>query len=121
MQKEQEKHSKDTTWLRLPLVLLQQKELSLSAKVIYSYMLQRFMFFVKAQEGVYFESQETIAASCGVSRKTVNESIQSLVALKYISYTKNNKGTCSYVVKDTFKVYKAGKVSLPYTEEEDAF
>ncbi len=79
MQKEQERHSKDTGWLRLPLVLLQQKELSLSAKVVYSYMLQRFMFFVKAQEGVYFESQETIAASCGVSRKTVNESLRGLI------------------------------------------
>ena len=62
-------------WLKLPLELLQEKELSLSAKVIYVYMLWRYTFFVKERQGLYFESQETVASACGVSRKTVNESI----------------------------------------------
>lgn len=107
-------------WLKLPLDLLQEKELSLSAKVIYVYMLWRYTFFVKERQGLYFESQETVASACGVSRKTVNESVQKLSSLGWMSYKKNSNATSTYTVKDVFNLYETRRKTAPQ-EEEDAF
>lgn len=104
-------------WLKLPLGLLHHKELSLSAKLIYVYMLWRFQFFTKVQKASYFEAQETIADATGVSRKTVNESIQALAKLGFVSY-KKTKQSSVYEVKDTYKIYSTNKKEEPMDFEE---
>lgn len=101
------KHN-EQQWLKLPLGLLQHKELSLSAKVIYVYMLWRFQFFTRAQKASYFEAQETIADATGVSRKTVNESIQQLSKLGFVSY-KKTKQSSVYEIKDVYHIYNNKK------------
>ena len=102
-------------WLKFPLGLLQHKELNLSTKVIYVYMLCRFQFFTKVQKALYFEAQETIADATGVSRKTVNESIRQLSELGFVSY-KKTKQSSVYEVKDVYHIYNKKKVEMK-TEE----
>lgn len=101
------KHN-EQQWLKLPLGLLKHKELSLSAKMIYVYMLWRFQFFTKTQKASYFEAQETIADVTGVSRKTVNESIQQLSKIGFVSY-KKTKQSSVYEVKDVYRIYNNKK------------
>lgn len=96
--------TKDTTWLKLPLGLLQE-ELSLSTKVIYAYMLWRYVFFRAKAGGTYFESQDTIAKACSVSRKTVNEGIQSLSCAGLLTYKKSTSQSHTYILHDKFGVY----------------
>ena len=108
----------DTTWFKLPVKLLQQEELSLSAKVIYSYMLWRYNFFKKDNKQ-YFESQETVAQVCDVSRKTANEGIQKLCSLGWITAKKSTMQTSTYTVKDVFGVYTKRQQGLP--EEQEPF
>lgn len=110
------KHN-EKQWLKLPLGLLQHKELSLSAKVIYVYMLWRFQFFAKVQKASYFEAQETIADATCVSRKTVNESIQQLSKLGFVSY-KKTKQSSIYEVKDVYQIYNKKE---SYMESEEPF
>lgn len=93
-------------WLKLPIELLQKDDLSLSTKIIYAYMLWRYSFFKKAHGGVYFESQDTIGTSCGVSRKTTNEAVQRLSAIGWVASKKNSHSTSTYVVKDVFGLYE---------------
>lgn len=110
------KHS-EQQWLKLPLGLLQNKELGLSAKIIYVYMLWRYQFFTKIQKASYFEAQETIADATGVSRKTVNESISQLSKIGFVSY-KKTKQSSIYEVKDAYKIYnKEGA----YVQTEEPF
>ena len=107
---------KEQQWLKLPLGLLSNEELNLSAKLIYAYMLWRFQFFTKTQKASYFEAQETIADAIGVSRKTVNESIQQLSKIGFVSY-KKTKQSSVYEVKDVYRIYN-NKKEEPVNFEE---
>lgn len=90
--------------LRMPLKLLQNTELSISAKVVYTYMLWRFKNSVK-QQGCYSESQAAIAGACDMSRKTVNESIQKLMQMKWLTQAKFERQSSFYEVDDIFNLY----------------
>lgn len=108
---------KSQSWLKLPLELLQKEDLSMSAKVVYIYMLWRFQFF-NSNKAKYFESQDTIAQACGVSRKTVNESIHKLVELGWMTCTRSTLPSSLYEVKDVFLVYdRSQKRKEEYLEE----
>lgn len=113
------KHN-EQQWLKLPLGLLQHKELSLSTKVIYVYMLWRFQFFAKVQKASYFEAQETIADATGVSRKTVNESIQQLSKLGFVSY-KKTKQSSVYEVNDVYQIYNNNSKKGAQMQTEEPF
>jgi len=95
---------KDDTWIRIPTKLLCSDKVSTSAKVVYSYMLCKHQYF-KSSGNVYFESQESIAESCSLSRKTVNESISALQKIGYLVAVQRTKTTLHYNVKDAFDVY----------------
>ena len=100
---------KESTWLKLPLELLQHKQTSLSTKIIYTYMLWRYQFFsVKGSK--YFEAQDTIATMCNVSRKTVNESIQKLSSLGWVVCTRSTLPSSLYEVKDVYGLYNKREV-----------
>lgn len=90
--------------LRMPLNLLQDKELSISAKMVYTYMLWKYKHSVK-QHGYYSESQAQIAVACDMSRKTVNESIQALEGKKWVTQTKFERQNSFYEVYDVFCLY----------------
>lgn len=113
------KHN-EQQWLKLPLELLQHKELSLSAKVVYVYMLWRYQFFTKTQRASYFESQDTIAEAVGVSRKTVNESVQQLAKLGFVSY-KKTKQSSTYEVKDVYRIYNNNNKMEETMQDQEPF
>lgn len=50
-------------------------ELSPGAKLIYVYMLDRTKFFVEAQKGEHFETQQTIANACGLEVKSATRAL----------------------------------------------
>lgn len=95
---------KDDTWIRIPTKLLCSDNVSTSAKIVYSYMLSKYWYF-KSLGKLYFESQESIAQACGLSRKTVNESISALQKVGYLVAVQKTKTTLHYDVKDVFDVY----------------
>lgn len=97
-------HKKQSAWMKMPMELL-QKELSLSTKIVYAYMLWRYTFFIRDKKGTYFESQDSIAEACSLSRKTVNESIQGLVKIGWLTSEKSTMQSCRYTVKDVFDLY----------------
>ena len=47
--------------------------LTIAAKLVYTYMLDRLVFFVDKQKGQHFESQQTIADACGLEYKVVGK------------------------------------------------
>jgi len=76
-------------------------------------MLSRYQYFSKTKKN-YFESQESIAKACALSRKTVNESISELQKRKYIEVNMKSKTTLYYVLKDCFGVYEKESSSYPW-------
>ena len=95
---------KDDTWIRIPTKLLCSDKVSTSAKIVYSYMLCKHQYF-KSLGKTYFESQDSIAGACSLSRKTVNESISALQKLGYLVAVQKTKTSLHYNVKDVFDVY----------------
>lgn len=90
-------------WCKMPLELL-KSDVALAVKVVYVYMLARAKFF--DEQGLsYFESQEVIAKSTGLTRKTVNLSIQKMQEMQWLTCTKNEHKGNSYSVLDAFGVY----------------
>jgi hypothetical protein len=100
-------HKKNETWLRIPTALLCSKGMSTSTKLVYCYMLSKWFYFNKASKD-YFESQESIASACNLSRKTTNECIASLQQKDYLDVVSKSKTTLHYVLKDKFDVYTKG-------------
>lgn len=95
---------KDDAWIRIPIKLLASEHLSTSAKVVYCYMISKDFYFKKSTKP-YFESQESIACACNLSRKTVNECITALQKVKYLTVVQKTQTTLHYSVKDVFNVY----------------
>jgi len=104
---------KTSTWFRLPAELLCNKELSTSTKIVYCYMLSRYQYFSRTRKN-YFESQESIAKACALSRKTVNEAISELQKNSYIEVNMKSKTTLHYVLRDCFGVYEKESSNCPW-------
>ncbi|ANA49240.1 hypothetical protein PMW_115 [Pseudomonas phage phiPMW] len=62
-----------------------------AAKIIYTYMLHRFMFHVVKEGREYFESQSTIGEQCGLDTKTVQRQLKVLVTHGVIASEKAAK------------------------------
>ena len=90
-------------WCKMPLELL-EKDVALSVKVVYIYMLARSRFF-EGQGLDYFESQEAIARATGLTRKTVNLSIQEMQKMQWVELTKSDSRGNSYTIKDVYAIY----------------
>ena len=103
------KSQKKVQWFRYPAEVLMYDDLGSSAKLIYCFMLWRFMFFKRVLQQPYCESQDNLAKQVGVSRKTVNESVIELEKIGWLSVEKfkiaAHVSINIYTVKDVFGAY----------------
>jgi len=72
------------SFIKLPSDVLSCNTLSITEKVIYAYMLDRQNVF----KHNHFESQDTIASSLCISRKTVHRALQKLIKLGVVKARK---------------------------------
>ena len=126
----EKKTSPTNTWIRSSHELLKRKDLTGNAKLVYTYMLDRYMFFTSLEKE-YYENMQDIGEELGIARKTVNDAIkaleeaQMLVIFKKKLYEKDKSVVShSYVVKDIYNLYVPAKVlqmkpaSRVYSEDE---
>lgn len=77
------------------IVLLKESE-----KIVYTYMLDRLVFFVEKQGGDHFESQETIADGCGLEYRLVGRILRGFMdngVLKAKKIRPNDRGQWRWV------------------------
>lgn len=77
------------------IVLLKESE-----KIVYTYMLDRLVFFVEKQSGSHYESQETIAEGCGLEYRVVGRILRGFMEHGVLSAKKvrpNNVGQWRWV------------------------
>jgi hypothetical protein len=92
------------------IVLLKESE-----KIVYTYMLDRLVFFVEKQGGEHFESQETIATGCGLEYRVVGRILRGFMENDVLFAKKvrpNDRGQWRWVytriVKDLKFWYRSG-------------
>lgn len=107
---------KASSWMRLSNDLKRRKDLTSNAKLVYTHMLDKYVFF-SSQGKTYYENMQDIADELGLARKTVNDSIKTLEELKMLSVFKKNMHNStrsivshSYVVLDVYNLYRPAKV-----------
>lgn len=107
---------KASSWMRLSNDLKRRKDLTSNAKLVYTHMLDKYVFFSR-QGKPYYENMQDIADELGLARKTVNDSIKNLEELKLLTVFKKNMHNSvrsivshSYVVLDVYNLYKTSKV-----------
>lgn len=113
----------DSSYEKLPKSLRKSTELTAYQKLLYVYMLDKYMFFAsKGQE--FYESGETLAQEIGATRKTVQNCIDALIEKGMLKKTtRQKKGViqeCSYVVPDVYGVF-SNRSTQPQEEEPDLF
>jgi glutamine synthetase type III len=121
---------KPSTWMRLSNDLKRRKDLTSNAKLVYTHMLDKYIFFSR-QDKEYYENMQDIGEELGIARKTVNDAIkaleeaQMLVIFKKKLYERDKSVVShSYVVKDIYNLYVPAKVlqmkpaSRVYSEDE---
>lgn len=121
---------KPSTWMRLSNDLKRRKDLTSNAKLVYTHMLDKYIFFSR-QDKEYYENMQDIGEELGIARKTVNDAIkaleeaQMLVIFKKKLYERDKSVVShSYVVKDIYNLYVPAKVlqmkpaGRTYNEEE---
>lgn len=77
------------------IVLLKESE-----KIVYTYMIDRLVFFVEKQQGEHFESQETIADSCGLEYRVVGRILRGFMDNEVLQAKKirpNDRGQWRWV------------------------
>ncbi len=109
--KSQSKKVVDSSYEKLPKALRRSTELTMLQKVLYTYMLDKYMFFSsKGQE--FYESLDTLGEELGVNRTTVHR----LIEIGYVKkVTRKKKGSfleCVYEVKDIYALFTQPTTSL---------
>jgi CTP-dependent riboflavin kinase len=100
----QEQNSK---YFKISQSMLADKRFSTSCCVVYGYMLNKQEYF-KTKSKNYFESQQVIADSCGLSKRTVVQCIEELEKAEYIKTNLIRVGSSfvnTYSVVDIYKMY----------------
>lgn len=107
---------KASTWMRLSNDLKRRKDLTSNAKLVYTHMLDKYVFFSR-QNKEYYENMKDIGEELGIARKTVNDAIKALEEFKLLIITKKklydmDKSVVShsYIVKDIYNLYVPAKV-----------
>lgn len=113
--------------MRLSNDLKRRKDLTSNTKLVYTHMLDKYVFF-SSQGKAYYENMQDIADELGLARKTVNDSIKTLEEEQMLtifkkSVHKSDKSIVShsYVVKDLYNLYKPAKVLHLNIEEDSPF
>lgn len=121
---------KPSTWMRLSNDLKRRKDLTANAKLVYTHMLDKYVFFSR-QDKEYYENMQDIGEELGMARRTVADCIKNLetaelllVSKKKVHNSDRSIVSNSYIVKDIYNLYVPAKVlqmkpaSKVYNEEE---
>lgn len=100
------------TWIRFSHELMKRKDLTANAKMVYTHMLDKYVFF-SSQNKQYYENMQDIGEALGgMAKQTVSDCIKKLKELDLIIvHTKNVYATGksivsnSYIVKDIYGLY----------------
>ena len=111
----------DSSYEKLSKALRRSTELTGNQKILYTYMLDKFMFFSsRGQE--FYESLDTLGEELGLNRTTIHRGLEGLILIGYVKkITRKKKGAfleCVYEVKDIYGVFTQ-KASSP--EEPEPF
>lgn len=104
------------SWMRLSNELKRRKDLTANAKLVYTHMLDKYVFFAR-QDKPYHENMKDIAEELGLSKQTVSDCIKRLAEVglviiqsKKVYATAKSVISYSYIVKDVYKLYVPAKV-----------
>lgn len=108
----QAKKGPPNTWVRSSHALLSRKDLTANAKLVYTHMLDKYMFFSR-QEKDYYENLVDIGhALGGMAKQTVSDCVRKLKEVGLIDVTTTRMYSSaksitsnSYVVKDVYGIY----------------
>lgn len=111
----------DSSYEKLSKALRRSTELTMLQKVLYTYMLDKFMFFSsRGQE--FYESLDTLGDELGVNRTTIHRGLEGLLKIGYVKkITRKKKGAfleCIYEVKDVYGIFSP---KTPPLEESEPF
>ena len=98
----------DSSYEKLSKALRRSTELTMLQTVLYTSMLDKFMFFSsRGQE--FYESLDTLGEELGVNRTTIHRGLEGLIQIGYVKkITRKKKGAfleCVYEVKDIYGVF----------------
>ena len=98
----------DSSFEKLSKTLRRSTELTGNQKILYTYMLDKFMFFSsRGQE--FYESLDTLGEELGVNRTTIHRGLEGLIQIGYVKkITRKKRGAfleCVYEVKDIYGVF----------------
>lgn len=116
------------TWIRSSHELLKRKDLTANAKLVYTHMLDKYVFF-SSQNKEYYENLVDIGEALGgMAKQTVSDCIKKLrEADLIIVHTKNVYSTSksivsnSYIVKDVYGIYETQKPKPKVAEPDTPF
>jgi len=115
------------TWIRSSHELLKRKDLTANAKLVYTHMLDKYVFF-SSQDKQYYENMQDIGEALGgMAKQTVSDCIKKLkeleliiVTTKKVYATGKSIVSNSYIVKDVYGIYGANKVKPAQALERDS-
>lgn len=115
------------TWIRSSHELLKRKDLTANAKLVYTHMLDKYVFF-SSQNKEYYENMQDIGEALGsMAKQTVSDCIKKLKELELIIvHTKKVYGTGksivsnSYIVKDVYGIYDTNRSKPTQAAERDS-
>lgn len=113
----EQKKGPRSTWIRSSHELLRRKDLTANAKLVYTHMLDKYVFFSR-QEKEYYENLVDIGEALGgMAKQTVSDCIRKLkelglieVFVKKVYSTDKSITSNSYIVKDIYGIYAPAAV-----------
>ena len=118
----EQKKGPRSTWIRSSHELLRRTDLTANAKLVYTHMLDKYVFFSR-QEKEYYENMQDIGDALGMPRRTVGDGIKSLeevglltIFKKKIYATERSVVSHSYIVHDIYGIYAPAAV-VPIKDE----
>ncbi len=119
MQTELKPTGSQPTWMRIPNLLKRRTDLTANAKLVYTHMLDKYVYFSRQQKS-YHENMKEIGEELGMTKMTVSNCIKKLEAVGLVEiFKKRVEGSnspvtsYSYKVKDFYSVYRTTIPSAP--------
>lgn len=128
MQTELKPTGSQPTWMRIPNLLKRRTDLTANAKLVYTHMLDKYVYFSRQQKS-YHENMQEIGEELGMTKMTVSNCIKKLEAVGLVEiFKKRVEGSnspvtsYSYKVKDFYSVYRTTIPSAPkYYDDNEPF
>jgi DNA-binding MarR family transcriptional regulator len=102
--------------MRLSNDLKRRKDLTANAKLVYTHMLDKYVFFSR-QEKSYHENMQDIADELGMAKRTVGDCVKNLetaglltIFKRKVYATEKSVISYSYILHDFYGIYAPAKV-----------